>query len=168
MSVAIVVLSIVVGIAVVVAGGALMMRSREVVEPEPPPPELPEPVVQTDEAGRKRIVERAVYLALELARVDGAIADTEMQAIEDHLARNIVDMDSRQAEMVVRQILRATIRQTEASFAVQEILELADDEHRKFVVELLAFVAAADGTVNDAERAFAEPIAHKLGLVFKG
>ncbi len=163
MWVAVLVLSILVGIAVIVAGGALMVQSRST---PPSKPAIPAAQAETDAEGRKRIVERAVYLALELARVDGAIAEAEMSAIEDHLAKNIVDMDRGEAEAIVHQVLRATIRQTEASFAIREILELADDPHRKFVVEMLRSVALADGDINEAERHFAVPIAEKLGLEF--
>ena len=169
MSYAIVVVSIVVGIAVVVAGGALMVRSRAAIDSSAvAESDIPDGPDETDALGRKKIVERAVYLALELARVDGAITDTEMKAIEDHLSENIVDVDAAAAELIVNRILRSTIRAGEWNDAVNEILIFADTPHRKFVVELLERVAFADGGVNESERSYATPIAERLGLQFKG
>jgi len=126
------------------------------------------PLPITDAAGRARVVELAVYLALELSRVAGSLTAAEIKAIEDHLTDRIVDMDREAAEHVVRRVLRATIGIAQDSDALTELVRLADHTHRAFVIELLAAVAVSDGDINADERSFAEPIAAKLGVPFEG
>jgi len=131
---------------------------------EPPVPmDLPTP----SEADRERIVDLCVYLALELSRVDGAIVDSEIKAIEDQLMRGLDDRTREEAEEIVRRVLKRTISVDQDSGAVDEISRLADLAHRRFLVEMLTAVAMADGEVNVDERTFAEPIASRLGVPFE-
>jgi len=121
----------------------------------------------TDGPGRKRVVEIAVSMAVELCRHDGSILDTEIVAIEDYLTDYIVDMERDVAEAMVRRALRATIDQNRHAHALTELVAIADAPHRAFVVELLVAVARADGELNAAERAFVAPVASRLGISMK-
>jgi uncharacterized tellurite resistance protein B-like protein len=123
------------------------------------------PTPSADE--RDRIIDLSVYLALELSRVDGAIVDSEIKAIEDQLMAGLGDRTRAEAEEIVRRVLKRTISLAQDSGAVDEISRLADLAHRTFLVEMLAAVASADGDVNDDERTFAEPIASRLGVPFE-
>ncbi|NCG21666.1 MAG: hypothetical protein GWP91_21840 [Rhodobacterales bacterium] len=128
------------------------------------PPEIrPARVSRTDPHGQHRIIERTVFLALELARVDGSIAEEEILAIEEGLSGGVVSMAPDEAERMVHNVLRTTIRQAQLPEVLAEIAHHADTEHRDWVVRLLDSVAASDGRVNPDESAFMSHVYAELG-----
>lgn len=156
------VLMIVVAIGIGAAGlGVLLMRSAGgTKEPLVRPPE----VEQTDPHGRQRIIDRWVYLALELSRVDGAIGETEIAAIEKALVEGAASVPQEEAQRIVHQALRATIRQAQIGAALDEIGKHADATYRRWVMDELLAVAAADGEINRDEELFLDRVRSELGL----
>lgn len=146
---------------VVAAAGVWIMRSTRGTAPEPLA--RPQPIAHTDAHGQARIVERYVYLALELARVDGAIVDTEIAAIETSMGEPPVEVVREDAARRVHNALRATIRQPQVGAALQEIARHADTPHRQWVLRALEAVARADGTINREEDLFLDRVRQELG-----
>jgi uncharacterized membrane protein YebE (DUF533 family) len=120
-------------------------------------------VEKTDARGRELIIERWMYLALELCRVDGAIDETEIAAIERSLHDPVIGMDPKPAAQAVHNALRATIGEASLTIALDEISQYADEEYRDFVVRTLEAIASADGTVNLDERLFLDRVRQRLG-----
>ena len=68
----------------------------------------PEPRDVMTRSGREIVVERWLFLALELCRVDGAIEEREIGAIENALTDPVIGKDRQAAERTVHGALRAT------------------------------------------------------------
>lgn len=126
--------------------------------------ERPPIVEHTDAHGRLRIIDRWVYLALELCRVDGAIDETEIAAVEKSLTDAVIGLHPEEATKLVDQALRATIRQSQVGSAIEEIGKHADAVHRAWVVEGLQAVALADSQLNREEELFLTRVRQELGL----
>lgn len=147
-------LALVVVVGVLLAGvGYWLVQSSGAGADERPPI-----VAQTDAHGRSRIIDRYVYLALELCRIDGAIDETEIAAIEAGLTEGLVGMPREDASRMVHQALRATIRQAQVATALEEVAKHADREHRDWVLAKLTAIADADGTVNPEEKRFLDRV----------
>ena len=151
---------VLIGVGAAGVGFFLMRSSGGAKEPLTRPAQ----VEQTDNHGRQRIIDRWIYLALELARVDGAIGEAEIAAIEGALARGVVGMPADEAQRQVHNALRATIRQAQIGAALDEIVRHADGEYRKWVMDELDAVAAADEAVNRDEEVFLDRVRRELGL----
>ena len=154
------ILAVIGGLAVAAVGAWLLRRSREPLAL----PERPARVEQTSAHGKQLIIERWIFLALELCRVDGAIDETEIVALEHALQDPTIGLAPEEAAQTVHNALRATIREASIVIAADEIAREADDAHRDWVVRALESVAAADGRVNRDEKVFLQRVKQALGV----
>jgi len=153
------VLAIVGGLLMAAVGFLLFGWSRQRVDMPARPPQ----VEKTSRHGRELIIERWIFLALELSRADGAIHETEIGAIERSLCDPVIGMSPSEAADTVHKALRATIREASIVIAADEIAREADAEHRDFVLRSLGEIAAADGATNRDEKVFLQRVAQALG-----
>ena len=152
---------LVVGGLAVAAFGLWLMRNAESQNVKP----LVRPVVvdKTDARGRDLVIDRWIFLALELCRVDGAIDESEIAAIERNLGDSVIGLDPDAAAAAVHRALRATIREANMAIALGEIAVHADREHRAFVVRTLKDIASADGKISRDEQLFLDQVQQELG-----
>jgi DnaJ like chaperone protein len=111
----------------------------------------------------RRFVELLIALLVRLAELDGGLDRREVSAIRQFFQR---DLGYRDEQLLwIRDLIKESRRRTDsvesicaqirANFMLQE---------RVIVLQVLARVANADGTVTDAERRFIEHVAAHLGL----
>lgn len=146
--------------ALTAAGAVLLSRRRR-----PSRPAVPVIVVgpiTTDPGTRAQILERAVFLSLELARVDGAVGAEELATIEQFLKTHLGPNSEKPSEIVSR-VLRGTVYDEALAANVNEIRRLADDPHRELVLKMLHEVAVSDGPLVEAETAFLARARSRLG-----
>jgi tellurite resistance protein len=113
---------------------------------------------------RDEVVSKAVLLAVEMARVDGFIAPAEMDAIRDFIVENVKRADDAFAARMMRKGVEEPAGNAGVDAAVHRVAEIDDSELTGLLLDLLVYVAEADGHVCAEERAFLRRVAEGVGL----
>lgn len=153
-----------VGLALVLGGAGIVLLSRRDM-PVPPSASIRATVPTSAQRRQARdvAISHGVRLASMLARVDGEVHGTELEAIHEFITTHVKKADVPFAARIMRTGLDGpTEVSREESLA--RIQAVADAEQRQLVFELLVFVAQADGHIHEAERAFLEEVAPSLGV----
>ena len=113
---------------------------------------------------RNVVVSNAVLLAVEMARVDGFIAPKEMDGIHDFIVEHVKRADQAYAANMMRRGIDKPAGHAAVDSAIKEISEVASEEQTRLVIQLLVYVAQADGIVCPEEKEFMQRIGKGLGL----
>ena len=151
-----------VGVALVLGGLGLVLMTREATGADATVTQRIPRSVQRRHA-RDVAISQGVRLAAMLSRIDGEVHATELNAIHDFITTHVKKADVPFAARIMRAGLEGSGDSTRQE-ALDAIAEVADDEQKALVFDLLVFVARADGHIHEAEREFLEAVAPELGV----
>jgi len=112
-------------------------------------------------AARDVAISHGVRMAAMLSRIDGEVHATELDAIHEYITTHVKKADIPFAARIMRAGLDGQVEMG-LDEIVDAILEVADDQQKALVVELMVFVACADGQIHPAEREFLHEIAPRF------
>ena len=151
-----------VGVALLLGGAGILLLVRNKPTAEPMAVQRLGPSARR-RAARDIAISHGVRLAAMLSRIDGEVHATELDAIHEFITTHVKKADIPFAARVMRAGLDGEV---DIGFddAVAAILEVADDTQKALVIDLLVYVACADGQIHRAETAFLDEVAPKLGF----
>jgi tellurite resistance protein len=113
---------------------------------------------------RGPVLRQAVLLACEMARSDGDVDATEREAIRQFLLERVDDADETFAERMCAEGLGGSSRDDAVDAAISTIRAVGSPPLRRMVLELLLFVAHADGKIHPNEIRFMARVGNGIGL----
>lgn len=160
---------------VVGAGVAMWWNAKQEPEaPAPPPNKWKGGKITPMMAGarnkapervaRESVMIQAVLLAVEMARADGEVPDSERETIRQFILNNVTGADEEFADNAIAKGFDATRNTAAVDSAIATVRAVGSEEQRVLILELLVHVAQADGVIHHAERAFMERIGERMGL----
>lgn len=117
-----------------------------------------------ERVARGPVLSQAVLLACEMARTDGDIDATEREAIRTFLLERVQDADESFAERVCAEGLSGSSREDAVDAAISTIRAVGSAPLRRMVLELLLYVAHADGKIHPNEARFMIRVGMGIGL----